>query len=187
MDVDSNINSETSSPQNSTKDRQFDIHNSYHNNSSLQTICELRLKNPFNPLIGYLNINSLRNKIIDVREILTKFSPDYFVFAETKIDQSFPSAQFSIDNYEIRNRKDRDKNGGGLIEYVKKGVICKQINNFDICNEIICSELTVRNKKWVIFSVYRPPSNSNLKSFFGELETLLDKFLSKYDKRYYYG
>ena len=72
-----------------------------------------------------MNINSLRNKIIDVREILTKFSPDYFVFAETKIDQSFPSAQFSIDNYEIRNRKDRDKNGGGLIEYVKKGVICK--------------------------------------------------------------
>ena len=96
MDVDSNINSETSSPQNSTKDRQFDIHNSYHNNSSLQTICELRLKNPFNPLIGYLNINSLRNKIIDVREILTKFSPDNFVFAETKIDQSFPSAQFAL-------------------------------------------------------------------------------------------
>ena len=118
MDVDSNLNSETISPQNSTKDIKFDTHNSYHNNYSLQNICELRLKNPFNPLIGYLNINSIRNKIINVREILTKFSPDYFVFAETEIDLSFPSAQFSIDNYEIRNRKDRDKNGDHSVDFL---------------------------------------------------------------------
>ena len=57
----------------------------YIDETSFKTICGLRVKNPYSPLIGYLNINSLRNKIIDVREILTKFSPDYFVFAETKL------------------------------------------------------------------------------------------------------
>ena len=36
---------------------------------------------------------------------------DYFVVSETKLDSSFPSAQFHIGNYEIRNRKDRDKSG----------------------------------------------------------------------------
>ena len=87
--------------------------------SSLDNISELRLKNVNNPLIGYLNINSLRNKIIDLKEVFAKFSPDYFVVAETKLDDSFPSSQFTIDNCTIRNRKDRNKHGGGLIEYVK--------------------------------------------------------------------
>ena len=49
---------------------------------------------------------------------------DYFVVCETKLDNSFPSAQFYLSDYEIRYRKDRDNNGGGLIEYIKRGVIC---------------------------------------------------------------
>ena len=75
-------------------------HNSYQ--SYLDGIHKLRIKYPSNPLIGYLNINSLRNKIVDAREILTNFSPDYFVLAETKLDESFPTGQFYINNYEIR-------------------------------------------------------------------------------------
>ena len=84
-------------------------------NNSLEKICSLRMKNLSNPLIGYLDINTLRNKIIDVREIFYKFSPDYFVFSENKLDESFPIYQFNIQGYEIRTRKDRDKIGGGLI------------------------------------------------------------------------
>ena len=49
---------------------------------------------------------------------------DYFVISETKLDDSFPTSQFIMNNYEIRCRKDMDKNGGGLIEYIKRGVIC---------------------------------------------------------------
>ena len=50
------------------------------NKNSIENIFQLRKNNPLNPLIGYLNINSLRNKIRDIREIFTKFLPDYFVF-----------------------------------------------------------------------------------------------------------
>ena len=151
-------------------------------NNSLEKICSLRMKKLSNPLIGYLNINSLRNKIIDVREIFSKFSPDYFVFSETKLDDSFPISQFNIEGYEIRTRKDRDKNGGGLIEYVKKGVICKQMNHLcSMNNEIICSQLTIRNKKWIIVSAYRPPLYSNLINFFKDLENILNQALSKCD------
>ena len=148
----------------------------------MKNICSLRIKNLSNPLIGYFNINSLRNKIVDVREIITQFSPDYFVFAETKLNESFPTRQFNIEGYEIRIRKDRDKHRGGLIEYVKKGLICKQLCNLGtIKNEIICSELTIKNQKWIIISVYRPPSYSNIKNFFEELENILNKALSKCD------
>ena len=61
-----------------------------------------RLKLNENPLLGYLNINSLRNKIIDLREIIHYLNLDYFVLSETKIVSSFPSAQFAINNYEIK-------------------------------------------------------------------------------------
>ena len=120
--------------------------------------------------------------IVDLKEIVKNILPDYFVIAETKLDESFPSNQFKIDDYEIRNRKDRNKNGGGLIEYVRKGVICRETNKFCLINhESVCSELTIRNKKWLILSVYRPPKNSNLKSFFEELISTLNKVFSKYE------
>ena len=141
-----------------------------------------RVKYPTNPLIGYLNINSLRNKIIDVREVIGKVSLDYLVISETKLDESFPSAQFNISNYEIRNRRDRDKNGGGLIEFVRKGFITKRLKDYEtqIC-ETICSEFTVSKKKWICFSVYRPPSYNNLIIFFEELTKSVCKSLNTYD------
>ena len=71
--------------------------------TDLQIMYENRLKHPCNPLIGYLNINSLRNKIVDVRQVFGKLQLDYFVLNETKLDDSFPSAQFYIEIFEIRN------------------------------------------------------------------------------------
>ena len=69
-------------------------------------------------------------------------------------------------NYEIRNRKDRNNHGGVLLEYVRKGIICKEIDQSELDgHEIISSEVTIRNKKWAVFSVYRP-HNSNVKSIY---------------------
>ena len=94
--------------------------------TDLQITYENELKHPRNPLIGYLNINSLKNKIVDV---LGKLPLDYFVLSETKFDDSFPFARFYIENFERINRGGRDKNGGGLIELVRKGFITKKIRN----------------------------------------------------------
>ena len=49
---------------------------------------------------------------------------DYFVVSETKLDGSFQSTQFAIENYEIRERRDRNGHGGALIAFVKKGIVC---------------------------------------------------------------
>ena len=40
--------------------------------SSVSELIELRNKYPNNPIISYLNINALTNKIIDIREIISK-------------------------------------------------------------------------------------------------------------------
>ena len=101
-----------------------------------------------NPLMGYLNINSLRNKIIELRKIVKYSELDYCVISETKIDESFPSQQFAIDNFEIRARKDRDCLRGDLLEFVRKVFICKRQTHMDPNNlECICSELTIFNTR----------------------------------------
>ena len=66
---------------------------------------------------------------------------EYFVISETKLDNSFPSAQFAIENYKIRARRDRDGHGGGLIEFIKRSIICKRVKQFEtVISESICSE-----------------------------------------------
>ena len=46
--------------------------------ADLEILCQLRLKSLRNPLFGYLNIISLRNKITDVRKIKGRMQLDYF-------------------------------------------------------------------------------------------------------------
>ena len=72
--------------------------------SGSEAIRENRLKYVNNPMIGYLNMNSLTNKIVDLKEIILESSLDYLVLSEIKIDQSFPTVQFYIKGYEVRPR-----------------------------------------------------------------------------------
>ena len=51
-----------------------------------------------------------------LRVIIHDVPLDYLVIS----DDSFLNAQLTMSNYEIRARKDRDKYGGGLIEFVRK-------------------------------------------------------------------
>ena len=98
-------------------------------------------------MTGYLNINSLRY-----------LSLNKFAFSETNLYESFSNAQFTLNGYEIRARRYRNKFGGALIEYDRKGLICKRVAKYEPkFNECICSQITFSKKKWVIFSIYRPP------------------------------
>ena len=107
---------------------------------------------------------------------------DYFVLSETKLDESFPSNQFNIENYEIRRRKDRDNYGVGLIEYIRKGVLSKNLSEFEMNGtEMICSEITISKKKWFIMSIYRSPVSSNLDHFFDNLISSLNKASKTYE------
>ena len=84
----------------------------------LEEICK---KNRNNPKILYLNINHIRNKVVDLRCILNDVEFTYLAISETKIDDSFPSTQFKIDGYVCPKefRKDRTENGGGMLIYIK--------------------------------------------------------------------
>ena len=61
------------------------------NSSDLEALRENRLKYLKNRLTDYLNISAY------LMEIIRDLSLDYPVLNETKIDQSFPTAQFNIE------------------------------------------------------------------------------------------
>ena len=96
-----------------------------------------------NQFVAYLNINSFRNKVIDLGEILKDFTLDYFVIFETKLDESFSNVQLK-DGYEVRTRRDRHKHGGGLIEFVRKVFTWKILKEY----EPNCSQF--QRKGWSI-------------------------------------
>ena len=132
-------------------------------------------------MCDYLNINSPRKKKHDLRILIHNVPLDYLVISENKLNNSFPNAQLRINNYEKRARRDRDKQGVGLIEFVRKSLICKRLRKYESLNiEVICSEVTISNKNWVIFSIYRPPDYSNLLAFFKELGKYLNQTRENY-------
>ena len=120
--------------------------------ADLEMLRDDRLKLLRNPLIAFLNINSLKNKVIDLEEILKDLPLDYIVISETKLDESFPNSQCKLNGYEVRARRDRHKHGDGLIEFVRQGFICERLKKYESnCSECICSELTVSKKKVDLF------------------------------------
>ena len=63
---------------------------------------------------------------------------------------------------------------GNLIEFVRRGLICKRLRDYDLKHsECLCSELTFTNKKWICLRTYRPTESSNLSTFFEELSIFL--------------
>ena len=58
----------------------------------------IRLKNNNKLIIAHLNINSLRNKF-EFPISLIKDNIDVLMISETKLDESFPTSQFTINGF----------------------------------------------------------------------------------------
>ena len=97
-------------------------------------------------------------------------------------NSEFKNKEFLMNNYQTPMRRDRNEFGGGLMQYVRKGVVCSRVPVFEVSSlELICSELTVNKKKWIIYSIYRPPEPRDIDSFFSALSISLNSALDKYD------
>ena len=72
--------------------------------------------------------------------------------------------------------------GGGIIEYGRRGVICKRLKNFETTiSQSICSELVISKKKWFCMFIYRPPNYNNLSTFLDETTLSLNKAALKFE------
>ena len=58
---------------------------------------------------------------------LIKSKVDILLVSETKIDDSYPSAQFKITGFSVPYRMDCNENGGCIILYVREDIHSKEI------------------------------------------------------------
>ena len=132
-----------------------DSNDSPHDQDILAMFCK---KNYKNLKIFHLNVNSLRNKLPDVTALL-KFV-DILCMTESKLDDSFPNAQFSVDEFKIV-RRDRNEHGGGIFCYVRSVIPHRNRPDLSFNHsgiESIVIEVSTKTKKVLIACVYRPPS-----------------------------
>ena len=118
-----------------------------------------RATNPKNVIIAHININSLRHKVTEIHEMLTKNFFDVLAISETKLDDSFTNGAFNICNYKMY-RQDRNKNGGGILFYVKDTLPHRMLIEHSFMNEgIECLTLqVVMRNKLNISCLYKPPN-----------------------------
>ena len=140
----------------------------------------IKAKHPKNLFFGHLNVNSIRNKFVSIQELI-KRTFDVFLISETKIDDSFPSAQSKIEGYKDF-RKDRDAFGGGLLFYVNEKLNCRSLESIlpNTIIEILPLELRLLNSKWLILGTYKPPSQ-NEPTYVSEIQKLLTYYRSSHD------
>ena len=102
-------------------------------------------------LIGNLNINSISNKF-DQLKLLVRGKVDSLVITETKLDSTFPTSQFLIEGYSEPYRFDRNRNGGGVLIYVREDIPSKPLTDHKLSHDIegIFVELNLRKNKWLL-------------------------------------
>ena len=128
-----------------------------------------RLNNPNRLIIAPLNINSLRKKVDSLVQMLHN-NLDIPLTSETKIDFSFPTAQFELEDY-TTYRLDRNTIGGGILLYIREDIPPTLLNSKYVIN--------IRKKDWLLVCTYNPNKNliwSHLK----EINKNLDNYSSKY-------
>ena len=138
-------------------------------------------------VFGHLNVNSLRYKMPEIANVLNNL--DILGLSETKIDESYPNAQFHVEGFNLY-RKDRNCFGGGLICYVSN-LIPSRLRN-DLCDfdmqgiECIIVEVTINKEKVFFILMYKPP-NIRDHCFIDVLSTVLDKCISLCKSYYVLG
>ena len=137
----------------------------------------IRSKNPNRLKIAQLNINSLRYKFDSLVEILHS-NINILLISETKIDSSFPTAQFKIEGY-TTHRLDRNSNGGGILLFGREDIPSTLLNT-ELLIEGFCTEIKIRKKKLLLVCAYSPNKNL-ISNHLKEIGKNLDNYSSKYD------
>ena len=100
--------------------------------------------------------------------------------SETKLDDSFPEGQFLIEGFHSRFRFDRNRNGGGILLYVREDIPAKLLSHDFPSAESFFIEINLHKKKWLISCSYNP-HKSNIGKHLEVISRSLDTFPTKYE------
>ena len=151
------------------------------NSGDLEALNLINIRNKNRLILAHLNINSLRNKF-DALKLLIKDKIDILVVTETKLDETFPMAQFHIEGFKPPIRLDRNAYGGGIIVYIRENIPSKLLQKliFESDSKGIFFELHLRKTKFLFFAGYNP-QRARISAYLSNVEIVLSKFINDYD------
>ena len=123
-----------------------------------------------------------------MRYYLELISFDIVGISETKLDDTFPVNQFSIDNYKLY-RQDRNSKGGGVMMFVKDTIphrIIKDLSGVIDNIDYISLEVTTQRGKWILTYIYCPPSVKD-NCFTNFMSSLCENIISKNALTLFFG
>ena len=147
----------------------------------IEVLKAINIKDKNRLILAHLNINSLRN-MLDALKLLIKDKIDILAVTETKLDETFPVAQFCIEGFKPPTTLDRTAHGGGIVVYIKENIPSKLLEklNFECDNEGIFFELNLRKNKFLFFSGYNP-QRARISAYLSNVELVLNKYINDYD------
>ena len=137
-------------------------------------------------ILGHLNINSIRNKFEALKFIIDN-NIDISLISETKLDDSFPAAQFLIKGFSAPYRFDRNSKGGELLLYIREDISSKILTYSSNCDiETPLVEINLRKRKWLLNGSYNP-NKSQISPYLECLNSFLDEYSKKYETYLFIG
>ena len=104
---------------------------------------------------------------------MVKGKVDIIVITESKLDHTFLDSSFRISGYNKPFRKNRNRNGGGILVFIR--------------DDIPCFLMSLRfHSKWLLVACCHPPSQKD-DLFFGKLSNQIDFYLKTYDNVFIAG
>ena len=132
-----------------------------------------------------MNINSIRNKFDSIRAAIVNYV-ESFITAETKINETFPTAPFAIDGFHKPLRLDATDKSGGLLVYVRSYLPLRQLTKISSDIQALVFVINLRKEKWFFLSIYKPPSQ-NCQYFLDSLHNIIDFYSGIYDNHIVLG
>ena len=120
---------------------------------------EIKLQSPDKLILGYLNISLVRNKFEALTYIIDN-NIDLLLISETKLYDSFPTAQFQMKGLSVPYKYDGNGKGGGLPLYECEDIQSKVLISKSKCNiQSLSGTVNLRKRKYFLNCSYNPHQN----------------------------
>ena len=97
----------------------------------------------------------------EIKSLLIDRNFDILFISESKLDESFRNQLFQEDGYRLE-RRDRNEFGGNIVAFVRYDIPIHRRKDLEMAQtESALLEIKIKDSKWAIYVVYRPPSQSN--------------------------
>ena len=110
------------------------------------------------------------------------------MISETKLDDTFPTAQFLLDGFKKPYRLDRCSKGGSLLLFVRDDISSRLLTEYKTPTNVECIfvEISIRKKNWLLCFSYNL-HKSNISTHMHHLSKGLDIYMNKYDNILFLG